>query len=102
MISHTTSIPQEEQRLQIPQGFLYRPIQHLNEYLWKCTVELVFNLDEVGISDWEDRKTTKVVGPATMHGQAIQHGIFRNVKHVSAIACVGTIGKSLLLYIITL
>jgi hypothetical protein len=29
----------------------------------------VFNLDEVGISDWENRKTKTVIAPAAMHGQ---------------------------------
>jgi hypothetical protein len=35
--------------------------------------ELVFNLDEGGISDWEDRKkkTKTVIVPATMVGQTM-------------------------------
>jgi hypothetical protein len=38
--------------------FLERTVQDLNEYEYVqgCPVELVFNLDEDGISDWEDRK----------------------------------------------
>jgi hypothetical protein len=50
--------------------------------------ELVFNLDEVGISDWEDRKTKKVIALAAMFGHTIQHGVSRNVKHISVIACL--------------
>jgi hypothetical protein len=38
--------------LQVPQAFLYREIQDLNEQ--GCTTELVFNLERVGIADWED------------------------------------------------
>jgi hypothetical protein len=41
--------------------FLERSVQNLNEYVHGWTAELVFNLDEVGISDWEDRKARKVV-----------------------------------------
>jgi hypothetical protein len=65
--------------------------------------ELVFNLDEVGISDWEDRKTKTrtVIVPATMRGQAIHHEISRTVKHISVIACVFATAESLTLYIIT-
>jgi hypothetical protein len=41
--------------------FLDKTIQELNEHVKGCIAELVFNLDEVGISDWEDRKPRKVI-----------------------------------------
>jgi hypothetical protein len=61
----------------------------------------VFNLDEVGISDWEDRKTKTIIVPATMRGQTIDHEISRTVKHISVIACISAAEESLTLYIIT-
>jgi hypothetical protein len=65
--------------------------------------ELVFNLDEVGISDWEEHKTKTetLIVPATMRGQTIHHEISRTVKHISVIACISAAGESLTLYIIT-
>jgi hypothetical protein len=54
----------------------------------------VFNLGEVGISDWEDGKTNKVIALAPMFGQMIHHGISRNVKHISMIACLPVAGES--------
>jgi hypothetical protein len=48
--------------------------------------ELVFNPDEVGISDWEDRKTKTVIVRPTMVGQTIYHEISWTVKHISMIA----------------
>jgi hypothetical protein len=74
----------------------------LKEYVQGWRTELVFNLDEVGISDWEDRKTRNIVVPATKRGQTIHHGISRNVKHISAIACVSTTEKSFIPYVIAL
>jgi hypothetical protein len=53
--------------------------EDLHEYLQGCVTELVFNLDEVGISDCEDRKTNKVIALAAMFDQAIHHGVSRNV-----------------------
>jgi hypothetical protein len=43
--------------------FLERAVHNLNEYEYgqRCTAELVFNLDEVGIADWEDRKARRAV-----------------------------------------
>jgi hypothetical protein len=64
-------------------------------------VELGFNFDKVGLSDWEDRKTKTVIVPATMRGQAIYHEISRTVKHISVIACVSAAEQSLTPYIIT-
>jgi hypothetical protein len=63
--------------------------------------ELVFNLDEVGTSDWEDRKTKTIVVPATIRGQTIHHEISRTVKHISVIAWVSAAEESLTPYIIT-
>jgi hypothetical protein len=63
--------------------------------------ELAFDLDKVGISDWEDRKTKAVIVPLTMRGQTIHHEISRTVKHISVSACVSTTEESLTPYIIT-
>jgi hypothetical protein len=57
----TKSTPQEQQRLQVSRMFLERTEQNLKEHIQGCVAELVFNLDEVGISDWEDRKTKTVI-----------------------------------------
>jgi hypothetical protein len=46
--------------------FLERTTRNLNEPVQGCPAELVFNLDEVGISNWEYCKTRKIVVPATM------------------------------------
>jgi hypothetical protein len=100
-IFKTKSTPQEQQRLQVPRMFLERIVQDLKEHVQRCVVELVFNFDEVGISDWENRKTKTVIVPATMCGQTIPHEIPRIVKHISVIACVSAARESLTPYIIT-
>jgi hypothetical protein len=48
----------------------------------------VSNLDEVGISEWEDRKSKNVVVPVAFACQTIHHGISRNLKHITTITCV--------------
>jgi hypothetical protein len=82
------SSPQEEQRLRVSRMFLERTLQNLNEceHVQGCPAEVVFNLDEVGISDWEDRKARKVVvlyrRPSAVGRAMIHHGMSRNVKHI--------------------
>jgi hypothetical protein len=99
-IIYTKSVPQEEQLLQVPQAFLERTVQDLKEYIQGCTTELVFNLDVVGISDWQDRISRLSthrprcgdVPRFAICGQMIVHGISQNVKQVSAIACISPTG----------
>jgi hypothetical protein len=62
---------------------------------------LVFNLDEVGNSDWEDCKTKTVVVPAMMLGQTIHHEISWTAKHISVIACASAAEELLTPDIIT-
>jgi hypothetical protein len=70
----------EEQCSQVPRVFLKRTIQDLDDYVQGCLAELVFNLDEVSVSDWEDRKTKAVILPAGVRGQTIHPGVSRNVR----------------------
>jgi hypothetical protein len=81
--------------------FLERRVQDLKEHIQGRVAELVLDLDNVGISDWEDRKRKTVIVPAMMRGQAKHLEISRTVKHISVIACISAAGASLTPYIIT-
>jgi hypothetical protein len=95
------SCPQESQRLEVPRCFLEETIRCLGEFVQGRPAELVFNLDEVGISDWEDRQTKKVIVPLSAREQTIHHKINRGLKHVSIIACVSAGGESLTPSVVT-
>jgi hypothetical protein len=99
-VLQTKSVAQEGQRSEVPRVFLERIIQDLYEYIHGCVAELMFILDVVGISDWEDHKTKKIIVLVAMFRQTMHHGVSRNVKHISMIACPSAAGESLLHYII--
>jgi hypothetical protein len=61
---------------------------------------LVLNLDEVGMSEWEDRKEKKVIIPMTMDGQTIHHGASKSVRHISVIAYINAGEESLTPFIV--
>jgi hypothetical protein len=84
-LTEKKSSTQEEPRLQVPRIFLEKTIRSMHETLEGCPVDLVFDLDEVGISDWEDRKPKKVVVPIALAAHNIHHRISRNVKHISIV-----------------
>jgi hypothetical protein len=90
------SRPKGEQRSQVPRALLERTIQDLHQYVQGYVGDWVLNLDEVCISDGEDRQIKKVIVPAAMLGPTIHHGVSRNVKHISLIARMLTAGESLL------
>jgi hypothetical protein len=62
---------------------------------------LFFNLNQVGISEWEDRKRKKVIVPKSMGEQTVHHKVNRNLKHVSVITCISAVGETLVPYIVT-
>jgi hypothetical protein len=63
--------------------------------------DLMLNLDEIGASEWEDRKTRPVVFPPSLRSQTIHHGVNRNPKHVTIVTCVAASGEHLIPYLLT-
>jgi hypothetical protein len=87
-LTETKSTLQEETRLEVPHAFMDQTIHRLREYVQEMKAELVFNLDEVDMSEWEDRKDKKVIVTKTIAGQTIHHCASRNVKYISIITCI--------------
>jgi hypothetical protein len=100
-LTEKKSSRQEEPRFQVSRIFLMETICTMHETLQGCPVDLVFNLDEVGISDWEDRKPKKVVVPITVAAHNIHHRISRNVKYISIVTCISAGSACLIPYVVT-
>jgi hypothetical protein len=65
----TTSTRQGGPRLEVPRIFLDETIRGMNEAVHMRPSDLVFNLDEMEISEWEGRKSKRVVLPMIANGQ---------------------------------
>jgi hypothetical protein len=92
-IFETKSIPQENPRLEVPRVFLKAAIDEFRDHVHNACAELVFNLDEVNVSEWEDRSERPVIVPSMMRGQTIDHAIPMNLKHISVVACISGTGE---------
>jgi hypothetical protein len=57
----TQSRPQEEPKLSFPRTFLVRTLDALQTHGHRHFCDLVFNLNEMGVSEWEDRKSKSVI-----------------------------------------
>jgi Tfp pilus assembly PilM family ATPase len=62
-ILQTKKVPREGQQMQVLRVFLQSAIQNLNKQIQGYAAELIFNLDEVGMSDWEVAKREKLSDP---------------------------------------
>jgi hypothetical protein len=70
----TKSVPQETPRLDVPRVFLEAAIDGFRDHVHNACAEFVFNLDEIGISEWEDRHERRVIVLSVMRWQTIFHG----------------------------
>jgi hypothetical protein len=74
-LSETKSTSQEDTRLEVPRAFLNEMICCLTEYVDGMKAELVFNLDEVGMSEWEDRKRKKMIVLKIIARETVHHRV---------------------------
>jgi hypothetical protein len=81
--------------------FLDQTVRGMHEAVQGRSADLVFNLHEVGISDWEDRQPKKVVVPITPALHSIHHRLSQSVKHISLVADISPSGACLTLYVVT-
>jgi hypothetical protein len=95
------SLPQEDTRLTVPREHLEAHIGNMKNIVEGKFSELVFNLDEVGSSDWEDRKPRKVIAPRSVSPHDVFHPVSRKYRHLTLLACVSAAGTSLTPMVLT-
>jgi hypothetical protein len=89
----TKSVLQESPRLEVPRVFLQAGLDGFRDHVHSACSELVLNLDEIGISEWEDHCTRRVIVPLAMKGQTIFYGVRRNLKHLSVVVFISVTGE---------
>jgi hypothetical protein len=65
----TKRVPQENPRLDMPRAFLEAVINGFRYHVHNACAELVFNLEEIGISQWEDRHERRVIVASARRGE---------------------------------
>jgi hypothetical protein len=95
------SLPQEDTRLTISRVELEEHIQTMKVHVAGKFSELVFNLDELGSVDWEDRKVKKVIVAADIRKEDVYHAVSRRHRPVTLLVCVSAAGDALTPMLIT-
>ena len=100
-IKKTRSFPQEDLRITVPREYLKEHVKNMHKYVEGRVAELTFNLDEVGTSEWEDRKPRKVFADINIDSNHLTHPVSRKVSHMTLLTCVSAAGDSLTPLLIT-
>jgi hypothetical protein len=93
-ICRKTVSPQEQTRLEIPRDFLDRYIALIREWVPLVPAELIFNIDECGFSDWEERKEKPVLIPAAAQHTTLHYPVNRQIRHQTLVCCVTAAGDA--------
>jgi hypothetical protein len=88
ILIRTTIVLQEQLRLRIPREYLKDYISLIKEYVPLVPVELIFNLDETGLFDWEERKTKPVIIPSHASSSTLYYSIDGAIRHHTFLYCV--------------
>jgi hypothetical protein len=86
--------PQELSRRQIPRAFLDRYITLIKTWVPLVPAELIFNMDETGLSDWEERKPKPVIVPSSMDDSFLHYPVDRAIRHQTLLCCVSASGDA--------
>ena len=90
----STIFPQEETRLQVPRTYLDKFILILKCMIPQVPAELIFNLDECGNSDWEDKKPKDAIIPFELKEERLHFAIKRHIKHATLLATISAAGDA--------
>jgi hypothetical protein len=76
-------------------------IEVIRTHVYSACAELVFNLDEIGISEWEDRLERKVIVPSAMREQKIFHEMHRELKQIAVVTCISAGGGHVIPFLLS-
>jgi hypothetical protein len=89
------SLPQEDARLIVPRVYVESHIVLMRMHIMGRFSWMVFNLDEVGSSDWDDSKPRIVLAPVTVSAGEAFHSVSRRYRYVTLLTCVSAAGDAL-------
>jgi hypothetical protein len=65
-VVRTTVAPQEDPKLQVPRADLDRYMALIAKVVQLAYCELIYNINETSLSDWEDRRPQKVLASGSL------------------------------------
>jgi hypothetical protein len=88
LICQSVIRPQENVRLEVSHENLDQYIRLIKEYVLLVRTELLFNIDESGFSDWEERKPKCVLIPTEARETTLHYPASRKIRHQTLVCCI--------------
>ena len=87
--------PQDEKRLNVSKTTAKKHISNLLNYVNNIPTELILNLDEASSSDWQDKRSKKVIVPYGLSNERIEYAVERCSKKITICATISMAGDVL-------
>jgi hypothetical protein len=84
--------PQGNVRLEVPHEYLDQYIRLIKEYVPLVPTEFLFNIDESGFSDCEERKPKCVLIPTEARETTLHYPASRKIRHQTVVCCITAAG----------
>jgi hypothetical protein len=96
IVCKKTLAPEENPRLQVLKQLLDDYVKLIKGYVPLVPTELIFNIDECGFSDWEERRPKPVLIPAEFERSVLHYYVNCVIRHQSLICCITAAGDAYL------
>jgi hypothetical protein len=93
-VSGVPVAPQEKARLEAPRCYLEEYLTLVKKIVPIVSTELLFNLDETGLSEWENRRIKPLLVPTQEQESTLHYPVDRFVRHHTLLCCVTASGDS--------
>lgn len=87
-------MPQEDLRLTVPKIYLSQYLDLVELIIEITPAELVYNFNETGLSDWEERKPKTVVIPSELRDDDLHYPINRSIRHATLVVTISGAGNA--------
>lgn len=87
--------PQDDRRLNISKATAKKHISNLINYVSNIPTELIINFDEASSSDWQDKRSKKVIVPADVNNERVEYAVERCSKKITICSAISMAGDVL-------
>lgn len=97
----TEILPQEELRLKVPRSYLIEFMNLVEKIITIVPADLVYNIDETGLSDWENRKPKTVIVPKELEKHDLHYPVNRGIRHITLVVTISGGGDAYFPLVVT-
>jgi hypothetical protein len=91
-VRRMTILSQKMTRMQIPRSYLGQYIVLMDKSVPLAPAELIFDMDETGLSDWEEHRPKRNLVSSEASDANIHDPVDRRIRHQTLLCCISASG----------